>query len=94
MGRDGSSTTSKPSTPQHSHKAVDMQYSRIITVLSIFFAFAFVFTSASPVLDTETAVLKRQDADVTSILTKLHTDAVASAQAISASLSVLANSHC
>ncbi|EJD55094.1 hypothetical protein AURDEDRAFT_51008 [Auricularia subglabra TFB-10046 SS5] len=61
-----------------------MQYSRIISVLSFFFAFVFVFTSASPILDTETAVARRQDADIVSILTKLRTDAVASAQAINA----------
>lgn len=62
-----------------------MQFSRVLSVLSFFFAFAFMFASASPVLDTESAVAKRQEADVMAILTKLHAQTLADAAAISAS---------
>lgn len=57
-----------------------MQFSRVFSVLPLLFAFAFVFTSASPI--NETSIAARQTADVLGILTALHTQTLASAALI------------
>lgn len=57
---------------------------QFLSVLSAIAAFSFVFTAASPVLETESTLAKRQEADVLAILTTLHTQALASVAAISA----------
>ncbi|KZW02627.1 hypothetical protein EXIGLDRAFT_759751 [Exidia glandulosa HHB12029] len=61
-----------------------MQFPRVLSVLSLFFAFAFIFASASPVAETEVSAAKRQEADVIAILTTLHTQTLADAAAIQA----------
>ncbi|KZV79363.1 hypothetical protein EXIGLDRAFT_782449 [Exidia glandulosa HHB12029] len=61
-----------------------MQFPRVLSVLSLFFAFAFIFASASPVAETEVSVAKRQEAEVVTILTTLHTQTLADAAAIQA----------
>ncbi|KZV87993.1 kinase-like protein [Exidia glandulosa HHB12029] len=58
-----------------------MQFPRVFSVLSVLFAFAFFFTSATPI-ESDKTLAKRQETEILTILTALHTSAVGKATEI------------
>lgn len=62
-----------------------MQFPRVFSVLSFFFAYTLLFVAASPIESDKAVVAKRStESEVIAILTPLHTNAVAKAVEISA----------